>query len=493
MFKEYGNYDALGLAELVRDRKVTAAELLETAIARAEAVNPQLNAIVRPLYEHGRRAAAGALAGPFAGVPFLIKDLQADFAGEPTTAGSRYFATHVPTEDSELVRRYKKAGLVIFGKTNTPELGLTPFTEPVLFGAAHNPWNLARTTGGSSGGSGAAVAAGIVPMASGGDGGGSIRIPASCNGLVGLKPTRGRTPTGPIRGQAWHGAATEHVLARSVRDSAAALDATCAPEPGSPYHTPAPAQPFLQQLAQLPGRLRIAFSAKPLLGQEMHPDCIEGLKLTVQLLTSLGHQVEEASPPVPSEEFRHAFMSMIACEAAADFEMERQLTGRRVGFADVEPLTLALIRIGRSVSGEELGVALRRLERITREVGRWFEFYDMLLQPTLGRPPFIIGALQATPSEAMQTWLGNHLPLGAVAKKAQFMLPLGAKIFEWIPNTPVFNVTGQPSISLPLHWSAENLPVGMMLTGRFGDDARLLQLSAQLEKAKPWFDRRPGL
>ena len=492
-FEEYARYDVLGLADLVASKQVTATELLETAIMRAESVNPKINAIVRPLYERGRKTAAGPLSGPFAGVPFLLKDLMADFAGEPITSGSRFFASFIPKQDSELVGRYKKAGLVIFGKTNTPELGITPFTEPKLFGAAHNPWNLQHTTGGSSGGSGAAIAAGIVPMANGGDGGGSIRIPASCNGLVGLKPTRGRIPTGPLRGDVWFGAATEHVLTRSVRDTAAALDATGGPDPGAPHFAPLPATPFLKQIEQPPRKLRIAFSGKPMLGKAMHPECIAGMQATAKLLSDLGHEVVEAAPEISSEAFRYAFTAMLAGETSADFAAGAAAMGKKFNSAEVEPMTHSLIRLGRAITAQEIGIAMRMLAGFTRDIGRWFESYDMLLQPTLGRPPFPIGELQAGPSMAFQTWLANHLPLGWLAKKPEMLLPFGERMYEWIPNTPVFNVTGQPSISLPLHWTDDSMPVGMMLTGRFADDATLLQLSAQLEKAKPWFDKRPPI
>lgn len=492
-FEDYVRHDGLGLAQLVASKQVSAAELLDTAIARAESVNPKLNAIIRPLYERARKDVGKNAGGPFAGVPFLIKDLMADYAGEPITSGSRFLKDYVPAQDSELVARYKKSGLVIFGKTNTPELGLTPYTEPKLFGPTRNPWNLQRTPGGSSGGSGAAVAAGIVPMANGGDGGGSIRIPASCNGLVGFKPTRGRIPTGPVRGDVWYGAATEHVLTRSVRDSAAMLDATGGPDAGPPNFAPLPAQPFLKLIETPPRKLRIAFSGKPMLGRAMHPECLKGLDATVRLLRDLGHEVVEGAPNVPNEAFRYAFSLLLAGETAADYAAAARALGRKFRGSEVEPMTHSLVRIGRCVTAEEVGLALRELAAIVREIGRWFESYDILLQPTLGMPPFEIGALQARGMVAFQTWLANHLPLGNVAKKREMMLPIGERLYEWIPNTPVFNTTGQPSISLPLHWSSDGLPVGMMLTGRFADDATVLQLSAQVEKAKPWFDKRPTL
>jgi amidase len=493
MFKEYAQYDAVGLAELVARREVAPAELLEAALARAESVNPKINAIVRPLHDRARSRIAGPLAGPFAGVPFLIKDLLADLAGEPTSAASRFLLDYRPAQDYELVRRYERAGLVIFGKTNTPEFGVTPYTEPRLFGPARNPWNLQRTTGGSSGGSAAAVAAGIVPMAHGNDGGGSIRIPASCCGLVGLKPSRGRNPTGPVRGDIWYGWVADHVLTRSVRDCAAALDATAGPDPGAAHFAPPPAEPFLQAIAQPPRRLRIAYSAKPLVGTQMHAECVAGLEATVKLLEELGHELVEAAPPVPREAFIVAFGRIVAGETAADLAAAAGLLGRRPRADELEPATRALVKIGRALSAEEVGLALRTLAQITRDIGRWFEAYDVLLTPTLGRPPFVIGELQPRGLDALKIWLTNHLPLGGLAKSEREVLAFAEKTFDWIPNTAVFNVTGQPSISLPLHWSADGLPVGLMFTARLAEDALLLKLAAALEQARPWKDRRPPL
>lgn len=490
-YKDYRAHDALGLAELVRTKQVSAAELLECAIARADAVNPALNAIVRRFDASARSRAQEALSGPFAGVPFLLKDLINEYAGEITSQGSRFFADYVPQQDSELVARYQRAGLVIFGKTNTPELGLTPWTEPALFGPARNPWNTGHTPGGSSGGSAAAVAAGIVPMANGGDGGGSIRVPASCCGLVGLKPTRGRIPTGPMRGELWQGSATEHVLSRSVRDSAAALDATGGFDAGAPYQTPPPAQPYLDQIATPPRRLRIAYSGKPMMGTVMDRECLAGLETTAKLLADLGHEVVEDAPVIPREEFVVSFGRMVAMETAADFALACRMLGRRYDASKVEPNTEALRRIGRAMSGEEAGMASRVMAYCTREIGRWFQNYDVLLQPTVGMPPFRIGALAPTPFEAFQLWLVNHLPVAGIAKSPALMLQVAQKTFDWMTNTGVYNVTGQPSISLPLHWSADGLPVGMMFTARFADDGLLLQLAAQLEQAQPWAKKHP--
>jgi amidase len=492
-FDEYVRYDALGLAELIASGQTTATELLDTAIARADAVNPAINAIVRRLDLRARaQLADGVPQGPFAGVPFLIKDLMAEYAGEPLSSGSRFLAQYASPRDSELVRRFKRAGLVIFGKTNTPEFGLTPFTEPLLFGPTRNPWNTAHTPGGSSGGSGAAIAAGIVPMASGGDGGGSIRIPASCNGLVGLKPTRGLIPFGPFAGEGWWGFATEHVITRSVRDSAAALDATAGPDPGCPYFT-APAPSYLQALREPPARLRIAYSAKPLVGRIMDPECVRGLEASVRLLESLGHELVEAAPSIPREAFLQNFVVMLASEVSATLATAARGLNTALDPRLIEPATFALGRIGKAVTAEEVGLARMFFGSLTRAIGQWFEDFDVLLTPTLGRPPFPIGALQPNLREQAQLALLNRLPIARLVKSGSMLLQVAEKTFDWMPNTPVFNATGQPSISLPLHWSADGLPVGMMFSARFADDSRLLQLAAQIEQAQPWFDRRPPL
>src|SRR5215831_14277829 len=330
---EYGALDGLGLAALVQRRQVTAAELLEEAIARAERVNPRINAIVTPLYDRARKEAAapadpGARPGPFAGVPFLLKDLDAELAGAPMSAGSRYFADYAPTWDATIVTRLRAAGVIIFGKTNAPEVGLTPYTEPELWGPAHNPWSLDRTPGGSSGGSAAAVAAGIVPVAHGNDGGGSLRIPASCCGLFGLKPTRGRTPVGPRRSQIWTGFAIGGVMSRSVRDSAAMLDAIAGPEATSPYWAPPQARPYLDEVGAPPGRLRIALTKRPHVARNtVHPDCLAATDDAARLLAGLGHHVEEADLDIDADVFAADFYRSAAVEIASIVERGRALMG----------------------------------------------------------------------------------------------------------------------------------------------------------------------
>ena len=493
-FAEYDRYDGLGLAELVKSGEVSARELALAAIERIEALNPRLNAVIHKLYDDGLKAASAVQGdGPFAGVPFLLKDLLSWYAGAPIRSGSRLLDGFIAPMDSEIVRRYKRSGVVILGKTNTPEFGLTPFTEPELFGPTHNPWDLTRTSGGSSGGAAAAVAAGMVPLAGGGDGGGSIRIPASCCGLFGLKPTRGRTPTGPIEGELWEGAAIEHVITRSVRDSAAMLDAITGPEAGEPYGIVPPARPFSDEVTRDPGRLRIAFTDRPLLGEHMDAECKAALHDAVKLLESLGHTVVEASPPIERDEFLRAFLLMVCGQSAADLEDAEAVMGRRASPANVEISTWALALLGRSYSAGAMAHARRQLERSARSVGRWFDGnqIDVLVTPTVTTPPFPIGALQPPPHELAAMNVLGRLHAGGVMRAAGALEKAANRVFDWIACPPLFNVTGQPAMSVPLGWSSTGLPIGIHFAGRFGDEATLFRLAGQLETARPWFSRRP--
>ena len=484
--------DALTLAHGLRNGDYSAAELLDAAIKGAERINPQINAIIRPLHQLAHSSVqAGIPKGVFSGVPFLLKDLLADVAGYPTAGGSRLYKDVIAKHDSELVKRCKQAGLVIFGKTNTPEFGLTPYTEPQLFGPSLNPWDVSRTTGGSSGGSGAAVAAGLAPMAGAGDGGGSIRIPASCCGLVGLKPTRGRNPTGPARSDIWFGAVAEHPLTRTVRDCAAALDALHGGDPGAPHVAPPPAEAYSQAIEKPPRPLRIAYSASPMLSDNMHAECVSGLERSAKMLESLGHSVEPAQPPLRRDAFVHAFIVLLIADVAAELRAAEPLIGRKARISDVEPSTYALARLARAFSVEELALAIRELQSQSREIGRWMQDYDVFLCPTLAEPPFTTGSYQPLASERMGIRAINRLPLAGIARASGLIDQLAQNIFRFIPNTPVANITGAPSISLPLHWSQDGLPVGMMFTAPFGDEATLLQLARQLEQAMPWADRRP--
>jgi len=491
-FPDYARYDGLALAELVRRRAVTPSDLLEEAISRIEALNPRFNAVVTRMYDAARREIArGVIEGPFGGVPMLVKDLLADCAGVPTSAGNRLLKNVPAAQDAEIVTRYRRAGAVILGKANTPEFGLVPFTEPEVFGPTRNPWDPSRTVGGSSGGPAASVAARMVPIAGGGDGGGSIRIPASCCGVFGLKPTRGRTPSGPEHGEHWRGFVVEHVLTRSVRDSAAMLDAIAGPDVGAPYFLPAPARPFLDEVAAEPGRLRVAFTTTPLLGTQVHADCVAGVAATAELLQSLGHEVVEACPHIDREAFAVAFLTIVAAEARADIEWAASKAGRPVSKDGFEGATYALGLVGKGLGAADYAGAARYLQRSARDVGRFFETCDVLLTPTVSQPPFEIGALQARGADKALIRFVGATNAGWLLRAAGAIDKLAAQTFEFMPYTPVFNVTGQPAMSVPLHSTAAGLPIGMHFVGRFGDEATLFRLAGQLERARPWIDRVP--
>jgi len=493
-FGEYARYDGLGLAELVRKEEVQPAELVEEAIRRIERVNPQVNAVIAKMYDQARSAAAAGLPdGPFRGVPFLVKDMMIDCAGVPSTRCSRFLKDCCPDHDSEIVKRHKSAGLIILGKTNAPEFGLLPVSEPELFGPTRNPWDVARTSGGSSGGSAAAVAARLVPLAHGNDGGGSIRIPAACCGLFGLKPTRGRTPVGPDIAEAWQGLAINHVLTRSVRDSAAMLDATAGPEVGAPYYPAPPARPFLEEVGADPGQLRIAFTAEPLLPAQVHHDCAAGVRETARLCEELGHRVVEATPRIDGQAFAKAFLTMVAAETRAGVADAERLIGRKANAADFEPQTWSLALLGDQFSAGDLAAALELIKGTGRQVGRFFEDYDVLLTPTVAAPPLRIGALQPKTKDLMAMKVLGRLNAGRLLRILADVDALAAETFAFMPFTPLFNATGQPAMSVPLVWNEEGLPIGMHFVGRYGDESTLFRLAAQLEQARPWADRVPAV
>ncbi len=491
---DYSSHDALSLAELVRTGQVSPRELVEASIERIESMNPRLNAVVHKMYDEARRQAdASSGDGRFRGVPFMLKDLLSWYAGAPTSSGSRLYEGWIPPHDTEIVQRYRRAGVIVVGKTNTPEFGLTPYTEPELFGPTVNPWDTTRTTGGSSGGSAAAVASGMVPWAGGGDGGGSIRIPASCCGIFGLKPTRGRTPAGPVIGELWQGAAIEHCITRSVRDSAAMLDAISGPDIGAPYWAPATERPFLDEVTRHPGKLRIAVTSTPFLGHDVHPDCVTALADATKLLESLGHEVVEAAPTVDKEEFNRAFLTVVCGEVRSDILEAKNRLGRAAGSSDVEFTTWGLNLLGASISAGEFVKAERYLRSASRGVGAFFEKYDVLMTPTLAVPPFKTGSLQPKPHERAVLKVLGKLRAGNVLKLLGALEQSAKTIFDAIPYTPLFNVTGQPAMSVPLHWSSENLPIGIHFVGRYGDEATLFRLAGQLEEARPWAMRRPPI
>jgi amidase len=490
-FPEYDRLDASGLAGLVRQGEIHPAELLDAAIERIEALNPPLNAVVARCYDRARQQARNQLPdGPFRGVPFLLKDMLAIDGGTCTTNGCRFFQGHAPARDSELVRRLKAAGLLIVGKTNTSELGILPVTEPRLYGPTRNPWNTAFTPGGSSGGSAAAVAAGMVPMAHGGDGGGSIRIPAACCGVFGLKPTRGRNPMGPYVGEGWHGIVVEHALTRSVRDSATLLDATQGPDVGAPYVAPPPERPYRDEVGRDPGRLRIAFTTESLLGSRVHPDCVAAVKHVAALCEKLGHHVEEDAPSLDRRALCKAYLTLIAAETAAMIELASEtMGGKKPRAREFEPGSWMLAQIGRKFRADELAVAVHRVHAAGRELGAWFDVRDALLTPTLSAPPLLVGALDQKPIEKLALAVLRALPSETLLRK--LLDRLAVESFEYAAFTPVANLTGQPAMSVPLYWNDQGLPIGCHFFGRFGDEAALLRLASQLEQAQPWAGRRP--
>ncbi len=490
---EYLERDGLGLAALVAAGAVTPAELLDVAVERAAALDPVLNAIVHSMESEARAAAASPPSGPFSGVPFLAKDHQSTWAGHPTSSGSRALRDVPREHDSELTRRWRAAGLVTFGKTSTPEFGLVPYTEPAAFGACRNPWDTSRTPGGSSGGSAAVVAAGIVPMASGGDGGGSIRIPAACCGLFGLKPTRGRTPSGPDHGLVWRGAVVDHALTRSVRDSAALLDATLGPDPGAPFEIPPPRRPYLLEVTSDPGPLRIAFTSRAPFDVEVHRACVAAVEDAARLLEELGHTVTEVGPSFEAERFPKAFLTMLLGELGADLDDVGQLLGRRPRRRELEPVTRALALLSGVTPAREYASALRWLERLARRVGAFFADYDLLLTPTLASPPPEIGSLGPQGIERALVALLGAVGSGRLLQAARLIDRAAVDAMAFTPFTPVFNVTGQPAASVPLCWTQEGLPVGVQLVARLGAEDVLFRVAGQLERARPWFDRLPPL
>lgn len=463
--------DAIAQADLLRRREVTPLELIDAAISRIEKVNPKLNAVIHPLFEKARsRAVSKELpTGVFGGVPFLLKDLDTHSAGDPFHCGMKHLRDLGWTEknDSFLVEKFRAAGLICLGKTNTPELGLNATTEPQAYGPTRNPWNLDHSTGGSSGGSAAAVAAGLVPVAHASDGGGSIRIPASECGLVGLKPSRGRVSLGPEYGEYWNGLVTQLVVTRTVRDTAAVLDAVSDPMPGDLYVAPAPRRSYREEVGADPGRLRVGFVAKLPMG-ELPADCVAASTGTAKLLESLGHRVEDSYPTALFEpELLQHFGTVVAAWVASSLEEWGQRTGRPVTPESVEPMTWAHAEMGRGVNSGEYVDTLKWLAGFTRRMaGWWASGFDLLVTPTLGAPPPRIGELAAASVE---------------------------KILGFIPFTPPFNVTGQPAVSLPLHWSSDGLPIGVQLIAAYGREDLLIRVAAQLEQAKPWVDRRPPI
>jgi amidase len=468
-FSEYGNYDGIGLADLVRKKQVSAGELLDEAIARTAKVDPDINAVVVKHYDYAQRQIDKGLPdGPFTGVPFLLKDLEM-LAGTQTTWGAGLYKDHVCDHSGTLAQRFLDAGVTIFGKTSSPEFGLMPTTESRLFGPTRNPWNLAHSPGGSSGGAGAAVAARILPVAHASDGGGSIRIPAAASGVFGLKPTRARTPLGPDRGEGWSGFSCGHVLSISVRDSAAMLDAIQGPELSSPYVAPVPARPFLEDVGRDPGRLRIAFTDKSPYGDAIDPEIAGAVRDTAILLARLGHHVEERAPVLAADPAA-VIATILGANTALIMRQAEQRLGRPVTDNDFEILTLASAHNAQKATATDYVAAQLDAFQISRKLAAFFETCDVFLSPTLCSPPLRIGELNT-----MSADLSHIAPI----------------LRRYIPGTSMFNMSGQPAMSVPLAWNAAGLPLGMMFAARFGDEATLFRLAAQLEEERPWKRRLP--
>lgn len=491
-FEAFDTFDGLGLAELVAKGEVSPLELVEASIARIEARNGPLGAIVHTMYARARAQAADPDAlpdGPFKGVPFVFKDLAAEDAGEPSTGSCKLLKDWRATEDCELVRRYKATGVIPVARANTPEFGIYAVTESELRGPARNPWHLGHTTGGSSGGSAAAVAARMVPMAHGGDGGGSIRIPSAHCGLFGLKPTRARNPMGPWRGEGWAGLVCEHVLTRSVRDSAAMLDATAGPEPGAPYHAPTQTRPFLDEVGADPGKLKIAFSTRPLFGIDTHPDCVEAVRDAARLAEELGHEVVEDCPPYDQALLTRAYLLMVATGVSTSVRAAGERAGRTPTSDDVEAATWLMKLIGDNIPASTYLWHRQAMHKASHTIAPFFQKYDVFLTPTAAKPPVEIGAFALSMAERLQVKLLSKAPLERLLMFAIDEMPKGP--LSATPNTMLFNITGQPAMSVPLFWNAKGLPIGSQWVGRFGDEATLLRLAAQLEQARPWAQRVP--
>lgn len=486
MKQDLSQYDAVALAALLKSKSLSASEVLDWTLSQIDRLNPALNAVIHRFDDMARAAAAEAqraldsgTGGPLTGVPLLLKDLLAECKGTPFNEGSRACQGYVSKIDTELVRRYKAAGLVICGKTNTPEFGGSPATEPVLHGATRNPWDLSRIPGGSSGGSAAAVAAGLVALGHANDGGGSIRVPASCCGLFGLKATRGRNPLGPLFGDMGNGIIHEHVVTRSVRDSAAVLDISAGPAPGDPYYPQLPVRPYSEEITRAPGKLRIGFLTSIPAGWHsrttLDPDCLAAVQDAAALCESLGHEVEEvpasrlASAGV-LDVFTVVFSSFIA-HVVKYWERER---GRPIGADELEGTTWGWYQSAVQKSAGDYLQAVEDMQRFARFIAHWYadEGYDCLLTPTMSVPPPLLGTLNPRSPEDT-SWIDGVMSCACF--------------------TCIENLTGQPAMSVPLYWNAQNLPIGVQFAGRYGDEATLLRLAAQLEAARPWVKRIPSV
>ncbi|MBR0693369.1 amidase [Bradyrhizobium lablabi] len=468
-FKEFANYDAVGLAELVRKKDVSPKELLDEAIDRTTKTDPQINAVVVKHYDYAERQIAKGLPdGPFAGVPFLLKDLD-PLEGTRTTSGATVLSEFVADHSGTLVQRFLDTGVTIFGKSASPEFGLMPTTESRLFGPTRNPWNLDHSSGGSSGGAGAAVAARILPMAHASDGGGSIRIPASASGVFGMKPTRARNPLGPDRGEGWGGFSVGHVLSISVRDSAVMMDAIHGPEPSSPYVAPPPLRPFSQEVGRDPGYLRISFTDRSPFGEAIDPEIAAAVRAIAQVLAGLGHRVEERAPTLPADPAA-VMTTIVGGNTALTVRLLEQRFGRAMTADDLEHLTLVSARNSQKLAPVDYVAAQLAAFQISHTLATFFAGCDVFLSPTLCTPPVRIGEFNT-----MSDDLTHIAPL----------------LRRYMPGTSMFNMSGQPAMSVPLAWNKAGLPLGMMFAAKFGEEGLLFRLAGQLEQVRSWRDKRP--
>lgn len=489
-FLEYPRYDATELAQLIQNKEITPQEVLEEAIYRAERINPSINAIVTKLYDFAKNFLNKANKdSAFFGVPFLLKDLLSHLKGTKLSSGSRLLKDFISPYDSEVVKRYKACGLTIFGKTNTPEFGLMGTTEPDLFGPTRNPWNLDHSPGGSSGGSAAAVAARIVPVAGGGDGGGSLRIPASCCGIFGFKPSRGRVPHGPEFGELWEGAVTEHVLSISVRDSAKILDLISGPDKGAMYWLPRPEQPFEKCCEQDPPQLKIGFFTNSPVGAKVHPECVKAVLDAAKLLEDMGHIVEEVPIPYDGMLLAHCYFDLYFGQVSALLKLIRDTVGK-FDKKLIELETWLFGVLGDKVSAGNYAASLFRWNIFSRAMANFHDKYHILMTPTIATLPPRIGQTRVCGAEKLflkilRTFNLTFIPNPNLAKK------MSLKRFAQMPFTQIANFTGQPAMSVPLHWTKENLPCGVQFIAPIGEDSLLFKIAGQLERAKPWKDKIP--
>ena len=471
-FNEYDDYDALGLAELIARKEVTAREVMGAAVSRIEQQNSVINAVVHTWYDEAERLIADGLPdSPLSGVPFLLKDLHVLYADQPITNGCRYWQGYISDHDSTITQRYRNAGLVIVGRTNSTELGISCETAPVLYGPTRNPWNPKHSAGGSSGGAAAAVASGMLPAAHATDGGGSIRVPSFCCGLFGMKVSRGRNPYGPDLGEGWNGLSVGHVVTRSVRDSAAFLDISHGPAPGDPYAAPPPERAYLEDVKGEPGRLKIAFMTCTHEGLPIDDECARAVESAARLCEELGHEVVERRPDIPIEDMKAATRVIVSCNVMNVLRMRAKAIGREATREDVETITWLWTREALNMSGADYTQAVTTIHRIGRRMGEFLESYDAFLTPTFAAPPPPINTIDMM-SESLDEYYKT--------------------LRRYSAFTSLFNVTGGPAMSVPLHWSPDGLPVGVQFGTRLGEEGLLFRLATQLEQARPWWDKRPA-